>query len=73
MMKAERMKRLGHFIRMTEAALPQRNLSAESLSHQNQVDRNYESRSVRQTIWQMLVLGTEEGELNTEKNYGKNI
>jgi hypothetical protein len=73
-MKAERMRRLGHFIRMTEAALPQRNLSAESWSHQKQEDRNYDSRNVRQMIWQVLVLGTEEGELQTEKkNTGKNI
>lgn len=71
MMKAERIRRLGHFIRMTETALPQRNLSAESWSSQNQGDRNYDSRNVRQTIRQMLMLGTEEGELRTEKNIRK--
>jgi hypothetical protein len=72
MMKAERMRRLGHFIRLNEAALPQRYMFAESWSHQNQGDRNYDSQSVRQTIWQMLVLRTEEGELKTEiKNDGK--
>jgi hypothetical protein len=73
MMKAERMRRLEHFIRMAEVAVPLRNLPAESWSHQNESDRNYDSRSVRQTIWHMLVLGTEEGELRTEKNDGKNI
>jgi hypothetical protein len=48
-------------------------LSAESWNHQKQGDRNHDSRSVRQTIRQMFVLGTEGSELKTEKNDGKNI
>jgi hypothetical protein len=71
MMKADRMRSLGHFIWMTEAALPQRNVFAESWSHQNQDDWYYDSRSAQQTIWQMLVLETEVSELKTEKMKGK--
>jgi len=51
-----------------------RQLYLESWSHQNQDDRNYDGQSVRQTIWQISVLGTEAGELKMGgKNYGKNI
>jgi hypothetical protein len=43
------------------------------LESPEQGDRNYDGRSVRQTIRQMLLLETEEDELKTEKNDGKNV
>jgi hypothetical protein len=49
------------------------NLFAESWNYQKQGDRNYDGRSVRQTIRQILLSETKEDELKTEKNDGKNI